>query len=284
MGRLDANGRCRQRQAGLPAGAGDRVKNGTGNGAGRMPGSGTVRALRAFALAGAVLVQLHAQASSSASSSASSHASSHTESQANSRAEFHADFFRAAQIDGARTVADLLRRGMDPNLALNERGETGMILALREGSMRVFEVLLNASGINLEARASNGDTAMMMASYLGNQPAVEALLAKGAVVNRAGWTALHYAAAAGADGIVRLLLAHSAQVDSESPNGTTPLMMAALGGHLPAVKLLLAAGAKPDRKNQVGMDAAAMAGMNNHQEIVQTVASAARKRGSGGTP
>src|SRR5205807_249542 len=107
------------------------------------------------------------------------------------------DFFKAVHLDDPAVITALLRRGLDPNIIEEARGDTGMILALREGSMNVFGVLLSAADIKLEAQARNGDTALMVAAYKRNKPAVEALLAKDVEVNKPGWTALHYAAAIG---------------------------------------------------------------------------------------
>ena len=84
-------------------------------------------------------------------------------------------FFQAVKIDHVSVVEKLLLRGFDPNTIEDVRGDTGMILALREGSMSVFSLLLNASDINVEAKAFNGDTALMIAAYKGNIRAVKAL-------------------------------------------------------------------------------------------------------------
>src|SRR4051812_2156092 len=54
------------------------------------------------------------------------------------------DFFRAVQQDNADEIRSLLQRGLDPNLIEASRGNSGLILAVQEGSMKVFDVLLNA--------------------------------------------------------------------------------------------------------------------------------------------
>ncbi len=189
------------------------------------------------------------------------------------------DFFQAAKTDDASAIADLLRRGFDPNTVEAERGDTGMILALRENGMKVFKLLLNANGIDIDQPAKNGDTALMIASYKTNREAVRALLAKGAQVNRSGWTALHYAAAVGDNEIVQMLMEKDADLDAKSPNNTTPIMMAARGGHILTVKLLLDAGADAALKNDVGMTAIDFAQQNGNKDIVEGLQYRLKKAG-----
>lgn len=189
------------------------------------------------------------------------------------------DFFRAVKIDNASMVTSLLSRGLDPNLIEPERGDTGLILALRENSMKVFHVLLNAKDVDLEAQARNGDSALMIACYSGNRPAVEALIAKGAEVNRPGWTPLHYAASIGNNEIVRILLDKAAYIDAESPNKTTPIMMAARGGHIWTVKLLLDEGADATLRNDLGMSAIDFAKKFEFKDIVEGLTYRLKKAG-----
>lgn len=189
------------------------------------------------------------------------------------------DFFIAAKMDDHKEIAALLKRGLDPNLVEPERGDTGLILALREGSMKVFDVLINARGVDIEIKVRNGDTALMIAAFKGNKPAVEALLARNAQINRPGWTALHYAAAGGHNEIVQLLLDKSAYIDAASPNNTTPIMMAARGGHIFTVKLLLDEGADAMLKNDVGMTAIDFAKSVDRQDIAEGLTYRLKKAG-----
>jgi ankyrin repeat protein len=171
-------------------------------------------------------------------------------------------FFRSVQVDDVRTVKAMLGTVVNANQPNPIGGEPGMVQALREEAMKVFQVFLDHPGTNLEARAANGNTALMMAAFKRNRPAVEALLAKGAAVNQPGWTALHYAAASGDEDIVRLLIARGATVDAVSPKASgayTPMMMAAREGHDGAALVLIAHGADRMRRNIEGLTAVQLA-------------------------
>lgn len=181
------------------------------------------------------------------------------------------DFFKAAEMDNASEIRSLLQKGLSPNIQEKYRGNTGLITALHEGSMKVFDVLLNAPGIDLEATANNGNNALMIAAYKGNKQAVEMLLAKGAAINRPNWTPLHYAAASGSNDIVVLLLERGADINAASPNNTTPLMMAAGEGYDATVKLLLAKGANATLRNDVNMNATDFALKIDRKDIVESL-------------
>lgn len=189
-------------------------------------------------------------------------------------------FFRAVQADDAKTVRAMLGTVVDPNQINPLGGEPALVLAVRENAMRVFDVLLAHPGTNIDATAVNGNTALMMAAFKHNTAALQALLAKGAAVNRPGWTALHYAAAAGDDEIARTLLQRGAMVDSLSPPASgayTPLMMAAREGHDSTVLMLIEQGANPALTNSEGLNAAQLAERAG-KEHVATVISGRPKR------
>ena len=190
-----------------------------------------------------------------------------------------ADFFRAVQMDDARTVKSLLGT-VDPNVQNPLGGEPALVIAVRENALKVLDALLAYPGTQVDAAALNGNTALMMAAYKHNRPAAEALLAKGAAVNRPGWTPLHYAAASGDVDIAKLLLAKGARVDAVSPPASgkfTPLMMAAREGHDDAALLLLAQGADPTLKNGEGLTAAQIAEKADHASIAKAINERARQ-------
>ena len=174
-----------------------------------------------------------------------------------------AEFFRAVQMDDAGGVKSLLAAGVNPNQQNPVGGEPALVIAAREGSMRVLQVLLDQPGIQLDAPAMNGNTALMMAAFKRNRPAAESLVARGAAVNRPGWTPLHYAAASGDEDIARLLIKRGAKVDAVSPPASgsyTPLMMAAREGHPDMVAFLTSQGANPKLTNSEGLTAAQIGG------------------------
>lgn len=166
-------------------------------------------------------------------------------------------FFRAIQLDDEVAVKAVLARGLDPNVREPARGETGLIVAMRYDAMKIAKLLLAQPSLKIDEQAPNGSTALMMAAFQKNKPAVLLLLGKGAQINRPGWTALHFAAAAGDTGIMKILLERSATIDAESPTGATPLMLAAREGQEDAVQLLLEEGADASLKDRAWHENAA---------------------------
>ncbi len=166
------------------------------------------------------------------------------------------DWFAALRTDNVRRLEALLSRGFDPNTIEPQLFDTSLIVAIRHKSAKAIALLLSLDELDLDAQSRNGDTALMIASWLSDTSTALTLIERGAEINRPGWTALHYAAASGNVAIIARLLEESAYIDAESPNGTTPLMMAARGGRRDALLLLLEEGADPVLKNERGLTAA----------------------------
>nr|WP_315486245.1 ankyrin repeat domain-containing protein [uncultured Undibacterium sp.] len=161
----------------------------------------------------------------------------------------------ATRFDDIQTLKQFAQQGGDVNLAEPDRGESLLMICIRENSAKVFEFLLQHPKINLDNRAINGDTALMLAAYLEQKDLAQRLIKSGAQVNQTGWTALHYAAVVGNHQIMTLLLEHHAYIDAETPNKTTPLMLAARRGEMILVKLLIEEGADIALKNMLGWSA-----------------------------
>lgn len=183
-------------------------------------------------------------------------------------------FFLAVQMDDARTVRQMVGTVVNANELNPLGGEPALVLAIREGAKEVVQDLLAHPGLDLERKAVNGNTALMMAAFKRDGDTTRALLDKGAKVNQPGWTALHYAAASGDDKIAQLLLGRGAQVDALSPRpsgAVTPLMMAAREGQDAMVRLLLARGANTGLKNTEGFTAAQLARQAGHDTLARVL-------------
>lgn len=182
----------------------------------------------------------------------------------------YVDFFRAVKIDYPGEVLRLVQKGFDPN-AISEDGQPALLLALREESEKVVEVLVAMPQVNIEVRNEAGETPLMMAALKGNTVAMKQLIARGAQVQHPGWAPLHYAATQGGMEGIELLLAHGANLEARSPNGTTPLMMAARYGSEEATLLLLRRGASREVRNDKGLTAVDFARLAQRPDLAREI-------------
>lgn len=185
------------------------------------------------------------------------------------------DFFIAIRNDNASAIADLLKRGFDPNTR-DETGQPGLTIAMQERSLNAARALLASKPIDVDALNSAGETALMMAALKGELTGAQWLLDRGARINRVGWSALHYAATGPEPKLVQLLLDRGAEIDAQSPNGTTPLMMAAHYGSEDSVKLLLARGSDTRRRNHLGLSVMDFAKKSGRAPLVDYLERSAR--------
>lgn len=199
-----------------------------------------------------------------------------------SNAGSYDDFFAAIKHDKPDVVRTLLNRGFDPN-TLSPGGDPALVVAVREPSFKVIDVLLESHATRVEVRTLKDESPLMLASLRGYLDVCEKLILREADVNKPGWTPLHYAATNGHLDVMRLLLDSHAYIDAASPNGSTPLMMAAMYGTTDAVKLLLEAGADPTLKNALGLSAIDFAMRIQKEEVVALIAAAVRMMRPKGT-
>jgi ankyrin repeat protein len=181
------------------------------------------------------------------------------------------DFFVAIKRDNPQAITALLQRGFDAN-TLSPEGLHGLFIAVREPAPKAAEALIAWPKTNVEPRNAKDESPLMMAALKGQLDLARKLVARGADVNKTGWTPLHYAATGGHLEIMNLLLENHAYIDAESPNGTTPLMMAAQYGTPEATRLLLDAGADPRLKNQLGLTAIDFAYRASRKESAELIA------------
>jgi ankyrin repeat protein len=166
----------------------------------------------------------------------------------------------------APMVARLLAAKADPNVGVN--GETALMTCARSGSAEAIRLLV-ARGARVDAAEPVHDqTALMWASEQNHAAAVEALIAAGAQVaarSSGGYTALLFAARAGAREAAEVLLAHGADINdivtptrAAAPSvpaaagggspatGTSALLLAIIRGHWDMARFFLDRGANPN--------------------------------------
>ena len=183
------------------------------------------------------------------------------------------DFFKAIALDQPQTISALLARGFDPN-TVHPDGTPALVKALQDQSFKAAQALLQSPQIQANARNNREETALMLAALRGQDALVLDLVVRGAAINKAGWTPLHYAATGGHLRMSAFLLGAGAEVNAESPNGTTPLMMAAMYGNSAVVKLMLESGAEAYPRNDQGLSAldfARRAGREDSVRLIQQV-------------
>ncbi len=110
------------------------------------------------------------------------------------------------------------------------------------------------------------------AARMGRDDMVPALLAAGVdieVTDVKGYTALVLASYNGQESTTALLLKHGAAVDgAHDAQGNTALMGVCFKGYLPIARMLIDAGADVNRRNGVGQTALMMAALFNQGAII----------------
>ena len=166
-----------------------------------------------------------------------------------------ADFAKAAKFDDVTLVKSLLSKGVNPN-SVDANGNPMLILAIKDRSNNVIELLLKDPKIDVDLSNKSGETPLMIASIDGNLPLAKTLVLQNkALLDHISWTPLHYACAKGHLDVAQFLIANGATVDSMSLGNTTPLMMAVQSGNEQLVKLLLDKGADLQLRNAQGLTA-----------------------------
>ena len=185
------------------------------------------------------------------------------------------DMIQALGRDDERTVASLLKRGVDVDTVAPD-GSSLLMIAARSGKPPMVKTLL-AARPKLNVRNPLGETALMLAAFQGHLEVVQLLISSGAEVNQSGWTPLIYSAAQNRMDVARLLLKSGAQVNAQSASGTSALMMAAREGHLSMVLLLMEHGADLNLKTDDGATALKVARDRGKKEVADMLLRAGAK-------
>ena len=177
------------------------------------------------------------------------------------------ELVKAVKFDDASEVKSFLNRGFSPNL-VDSSGNPLLVLAIKDKSYGVIEVLLTTKGMDVDLSNKQGETPLMFAAINGDLPLVKTLVLKNrAQLDHIGWTPLHYAASRGQLEVSQFLIDNGALVNSLNLGGTTPLMMAVQSGNDYLVKLLLDKGANLQLRNDLGLSAIDIADIYNKPVI-----------------
>ena len=134
--------------------------------------------------------------------------------------------------------------------------------ALTQGNIEQVERFLD-DGTQVDARDAEGITALMYASYYGQESVVNLLIERGANINASeyvdGRTALMDSSINGQSEMVELLLNRGADINAKSNTGWTALMWAVERKHNEVVALLVDRGAYLDSRNDDGKTAVTVA-------------------------
>jgi ankyrin repeat protein len=176
-------------------------------------------------------------------------------------------FTKAAKFDDVSEVQSLIKAGVSPN-TLDSKGNPMLIVAIRDKSFKVTDLLLANKAIDVNLSNQSGENPLMMASIDGQLPLVETLVLKNkADVNKEGWAPLHYAASTGKLDVAQFLVANGAKVNALSPSETTPLMMSVSSGNELLIKFLLDKGADLRMRNHQGYSAIDIAELFGKDDI-----------------
>ena len=124
---------------------------------------------------------------------------------------------------------------------------------------------------NIDARGTNGKTALMIAAKSGDFELVGQLLKLGADPNAAninGGTPIMFAAISGEILTIKILIDAGVDVSAQGSNGWGALMVAAAKGHLKATRLILDAGADINTTDVYLWTPLMRAAYENRREVV----------------
>lgn len=177
----------------------------------------------------------------------------------------------AAQVDVGRylrlasglghdlVVSLLLEHGADPNIDTDGDGMTSLLLAAKEGHVRVVVALLSDARVDIGQRhGAGGRSALDFAAIGGHADVISAIVERQPdVLNSAsdetGFSALHNAALHNAVNSIDALVKAGANLENRDAEARTPLRVAAGGDTEAALLALLRHGADKESKGVDGL-------------------------------
>ncbi|XP_074600064.1 uncharacterized protein LOC141854320 isoform X2 [Brevipalpus obovatus] len=177
----------------------------------------------------------------------------------------------AARHSRSDNAKRLIESGADCN-AQDLTGRTPLHAAVANDARGVLEHLIQHRSTDLNSRANDGTTPLILAARMACEQIFSELIKAGADVNSAddnGKTALHWAAAVNNVEAIRLLLQNGANKDAQDNEEATPLLLAAREGSLQAAEILLEHYANKDLTDHMDRRARDIASERFHQDIVE---------------
>lgn len=176
-------------------------------------------------------------------------------------------------------VRKLVRLGADLNVRDRDGFTSLMRCAERPRSGPEIASVLLDGGADWSPKLLSGETALMIATCVGNVGVVRALLGAGASTSSKvnGGSPMHEAASKGNADIVQLLREAGAEVDVATGNNNPPLIVAAENGQAEMVRLLCETGADPNVVDTVSghnLSALGCAARSGHVGVVRELVKA----------
>jgi ankyrin repeat protein len=192
------------------------------------------------------------------------------------------DFLNEVSKNNEEAVDLFVKAGVDLN-AMNEKGQTAIMLAAEKGHVRMLQTLAQLNAPTLNHADKSGNTALMAAARQGQEDIVHALVESGAGVNYTvpandGAASALQAALDTADvkdehlRVIQYLLQKGADVKGRNKAGQFPLLFAVERGHAEIAKVLIEHGADVNDADLKGGFALLSAACNGYPRLVTLLA------------
>lgn len=186
----------------------------------------------------------------------------------------------AAKQELWEVCENLLKAGANPDVAIGIKSWNIIQFAALKGKINIIKVLDQKHKELLRLQDNDGISPLMLSAEEGHKEVCECLLQENVnplATDKDGFTALHLAAKAGNNIIVKMVIDHIVKalpndtkfIDVKTKDGFTPFMLAAQEGHLDTCKMLIAEGKANLKESDIqGFNALHLAIMAEKPQIV----------------
>lgn len=154
----------------------------------------------------------------------------------------------------------------------NKLKDTALHIAIRNADESIVQLITAADDVDLEAKAKDSFTPLLLAAENGHLDIFKHLLIRGAeknVVNADELTPLHLAAKNGHVALAEFLIQNGADIECLSDDYSRPLHLAAEAGHVALVKMLLQYNANRESQNVYDQTSVIIASAAGNVETVR---------------